>query len=233
MELPIFNKEQPGGSYYYSPLSMYNLGMVDQGYEYNNEEVGDHMHAHVYHEGIGRKGANNVASLIVKTLMLKGLLRENDCGGELNIVFDNCSGQNKNNTVLRLLVWLTEMGYFKKVNFVFLIVGHTKNAADRIFDLLKLDYWSKNLYKIHQMMMVLGRSKYDTIHNTVVSNFHDWGEYLKLFYSKFSKNNKGYMKQNHIFSCTLKRTELVITYWCIFVKVTYLSTRSWLIRHSR
>ena len=204
MELPIFNKEQPGCSYYYSPLSVYNLGMVDQGYEYNNEEVGDHMHAHVYHEGIGRKGANNVASLIVKTLMLKGLLRENDCGGELNNVFDNCSGQNKNNTVLRLLVWLTEMGYFKKVNFVFLIVGHTKNAADRIFNLLKLDYRSSNLYTMQQLMNALGRSKYVTIHNAVVGDFHDWGEYLKLFYSKFSKNNKGYMKQNHIFSCTFE-----------------------------
>jgi hypothetical protein len=90
------------------------------------------MHAHVYHEGVGKKGANNVCSLIVKTLRLIGILRENDMGGELNIVFDNCSGQNKNNTVLKLLVWLTEMGYFRKINFVFLIVGHTKNAADRI-----------------------------------------------------------------------------------------------------
>ncbi len=79
----------------------------------------DHMHAHVYHEGVGKKGANNVCSLIIKTLKLRGILREDDPGGELNIVFDNCSGQNKNNTVLLLLVWLTEMGYFKKVNFVF------------------------------------------------------------------------------------------------------------------
>ena len=36
-------------------------------------------------------------------------------GGELNLVFDNCSGQNKNNTVLQLLGWLTEMHYFKMV----------------------------------------------------------------------------------------------------------------------
>jgi hypothetical protein len=25
--------------------------------------VSEHMHAHLYHEGVGKKGANNVASL--------------------------------------------------------------------------------------------------------------------------------------------------------------------------
>jgi len=30
------------------------------------------------------------------------ILREGNPGGELNIIFDNCTGQNKNNTVLKL-----------------------------------------------------------------------------------------------------------------------------------
>ncbi len=37
MELPVYNKEQPGCTYYFSPMSIYNLGMVD--------------HAHVYNDG--------------------------------------------------------------------------------------------------------------------------------------------------------------------------------------
>ena len=89
MELPIFNREQPGCSYYFSPLSVYNFGVVDQAYIDSDGEIRDHMHAHVYHEGVGKKGANNVCSLIVKTLRLIGILRENDMGEELNIVFDN------------------------------------------------------------------------------------------------------------------------------------------------
>jgi hypothetical protein len=48
------------------------------------------MYVHVYHEGVGKKGANNVA-----LLMVKNLLREDSAGGELNVIFDNCSGQNK------------------------------------------------------------------------------------------------------------------------------------------
>jgi hypothetical protein len=140
MELPVFNKEQPGASYYYSPVSIYNLGVVNQAHLQSNGEAKDLMYCHVYDEGVGSKGGNNVCSLIVKTLEIMELLRENDPGLELNIVFDNCSGQNKNNTVLKLLLWLVEMQYFCRVNFVFLIVGHTKNAADRLFNALKLDY---------------------------------------------------------------------------------------------
>jgi len=52
--------------------------------------------------------------------------------GELNIIFDNCGGQNKNSTVLSLAAWLMALNYFKRVNFIFLVVGHTKNAADRL-----------------------------------------------------------------------------------------------------
>ena len=88
------------------------------------------MHAHVYHEGIGKKGANNVASLVMKTLIDLGMMQEDQIGEELVVVFDDCSGQNKNNTMLKLVNYLAEMGYFKKVTFLFLIVGHTKNAAN-------------------------------------------------------------------------------------------------------
>ena len=37
-------------------------------------------------------------------------------------------------------LYLVEAGYFKTVNFVFYIVGHTKNAADRWFNILKKQY---------------------------------------------------------------------------------------------
>ncbi len=59
-----------------------------------------YAHAHVYNEAVGKKGANNVAPLIIKTLRQLNLLRDDSAGGELNIIFHSCSGQNKNNTVL-------------------------------------------------------------------------------------------------------------------------------------
>ncbi len=68
MELPGYNSEQPGTTYYFSLLTVFNLGVVNHAHTYNDGRVSEHMHAHLYHEGVGKKGTNNVASLILKTL---------------------------------------------------------------------------------------------------------------------------------------------------------------------
>jgi hypothetical protein len=140
-----------------SPLTINNLGVVNQANLQNDGQVKDLMHCHVYHEGVGSKGGNNVCSLLHKTLDSEGLLRADDQGLELNVVYDNCSGQNKNNTVLRYLLWIVEMGYFRRVNFIFLVVGHTKNAADRLFkfNALKLDYRKQNIYTMKELLTCL------------------------------------------------------------------------------
>ena len=64
MELPSYPKEQPGCTYYYSPLSVYNLGVVNHAHVYNDGRVSANLHAHVYHEGVVKKGATNVTSLM-------------------------------------------------------------------------------------------------------------------------------------------------------------------------
>ena len=90
--------------------------------------------------------------MIVKTLRDLNITREDFIGGELNIIFDNCSNQNKNDTVLKMFVFLTEVGYFKQVNFIFLMVGHTKNAADHLFNALKVEYRKKNLFTMKALV---------------------------------------------------------------------------------
>jgi hypothetical protein len=47
-------------------MSVYNLDVVDQAHVYNNGWISEHLHSHVYYKGVGKKGANNVASSIVK-----------------------------------------------------------------------------------------------------------------------------------------------------------------------
>ena len=206
MELPVYNKEQPGITYYYSPLSIYNLGIVNHAHVYDDGRVTEHMHCHVYHEGVGKKGANNVASLIVKTLRGLNLLREDSVGGELNIVFDNCSGQNKNNTVLKLAAWLMAMGYFKSVQFIFLVVGHTKNAADRLFNSLKHEYRKQNLFTFDELARALDQSANVTVHRTVANDFFDYDKLLDGMYRKLA----GHIKQNHIFSCEDDGSDMTI-----------------------
>ncbi len=43
MELPSYEDEQPGITYYYSPLSVYNLGIVDHAHRYNDGRVSEHL----------------------------------------------------------------------------------------------------------------------------------------------------------------------------------------------
>ena len=79
--------------------------------------------AFVYDEGKGKKGGNNVVSLIVEFLKMNSAFENSDRFGhakELNIVMDNCAGQNKNRMVIRMCVWLVEIEIFKEVNLIFL-----------------------------------------------------------------------------------------------------------------
>jgi hypothetical protein len=70
-------------------MSVYNLGVADHAHIYNDGWVSEHLHCHVYTEGIGKKSANKLALLIMKMLQKLNLLCKDSVGGELNIIFDN------------------------------------------------------------------------------------------------------------------------------------------------
>jgi hypothetical protein len=166
-----------------------------------------HLHAHVYHEGVAKKGTTDVTSLIVKTLRQLNLLQDEMVGGELNIIFDNCGGQNKNSTVLSLAAWLMALGYFKRVNFIFLVVGHTKNAADRLFNCLKLEYRKQNLFTFQDMLEALNRSELVTIHPASPLDFLDYDKLMNKFYGRRLLGN---IKKNHIFTCGDDGAQMII-----------------------
>ncbi len=198
MELPVYNQVQPGVTYHYSPLSVYNLGIINHAHEYPNGEVKEHMYVHVYHKGVGKKGANNVASLIMKMLRRLNRLCKDSAGGELNIIVDNCSGQNKNNMVLKLAVWLKAAGYFKIVNFIFLVVGHTKNAADCLFHFLKHENCLQNIFTMEALVEKLNASESVTVVPAEPDDFFDYDALLNDMYRDLS----GQVKVNHIFLCS-------------------------------
>jgi hypothetical protein len=105
MALPHFGSSQPGDTYYLTPLSLYIFGVADMSYIGREGEEEDQSYAHLYKEAFGEKGGNNVASLVVKSLKQLKLM-QNDSNGnpikgkELNLITDNCAGQNKNNHVI-------------------------------------------------------------------------------------------------------------------------------------
>ena len=78
------------------------------------------------------KGANAVISQLHYFFSHHGL-------GEMEVYLhcNNCSGQNKNNTMLHYLLWRSMTGLHTKITLSFLVVGHTKFAPDWCFRLVK------------------------------------------------------------------------------------------------
>jgi hypothetical protein len=58
--------------------------------------------------GKGKKGGNTVASAIWEFLNIKGLWNGHTAA-EINLVFNNCTGQNKNRMVTRMLFYLVKL----------------------------------------------------------------------------------------------------------------------------
>ena len=88
-KLLCFGENQAGPTYYYSPLTVNIFGLVD------TAMGSGHLTAFVYGEIEGRKGARNVASMLMVYLKDKGWLDQKNPGKELTICADNCTGQNK------------------------------------------------------------------------------------------------------------------------------------------
>ena len=195
LDLRHLGGEQPGDTYYLSPIWLYCLGIV-------NVAEG-RLYAYIYEESSAKKGMNNVASMLmyyIKSYLLNLHQRthHNHPKDELNIIMDNCGGQNKNNVVIRLGAYLCEVGYFKKVNFVFLVKGHTKNSADRMFNLLKQKWHKMQVYTYKQALESLAINDDVTIIDA--SNLHY--DYAKFLNTVYKQPVIGTIKKNHCFTFT-------------------------------
>lgn len=99
----------------------------------------------VFSERAGGKGPNEVISMIEEYLRQKQIITdERSNSNKVTLYADNCSGQNKNNFVLKFLLLLTDAGFLQEVNYKFYVRGHTKNACDRGFGVIKKKFNREN-----------------------------------------------------------------------------------------
>jgi hypothetical protein len=198
IDMPQVGESQPGRTYYYSPLRIYVFGIVECG------KLGGELFSYLYHEGEGDKGGDQVASMVMLYLKQRGLLPDfhddHEAGKELTIICDNCPGQNKNKTVLRLCVLLVETAYFEKVNVIFLIVGHTKNCCDRWFSIMKKDYRKKNLYTMGAVVKACNKHELVHIHRMEPGEFKYFSTWQDKYYKPLPA---GKCLSGHIFTCSL------------------------------
>jgi len=98
------------------------------------------------------------------------------------------------------------MGYFKVVNFIFLVVGHTKNSADRLFNSLKGEYWRQNIFTMEGLIESLNRSESVTVHPAGPEDFYDYDKLLNAIFPDLA----GKIKKNHIFSCNDDGSKMIL-----------------------
>ncbi len=96
------------------------------------------------------------------------------------------------------------MNYFKLVNFTFLVVGHTKNAAEGLFNSLKTEYLLQNLFTFQDLLEALNRSPMVTVHPASPEDFLDYVKIMNYLYWPLA----GIVKKNHIFSCMDDRSQM-------------------------
>ena len=198
MNLPFFGRNQPGDTYYFVPLNVNIFGFVNVAHcTDTNQIVKDHLYANVYKEGTAKRGGNEVASLVMKSLRHIGFMdkERNGVGGELVLCFDNCPGQNKNGMVIRLAMLLVEMSYYKKVIICFLVKGHTKKSCDRLFNLMKRNYRKRNVFSYNDLMELM-KTRQCTVLPSEEKDFQDYDDFLGNFYCKLRR-----VEGDHIFEC--------------------------------
>ena len=119
------NPLQPGPVYFLTPRKCGVFGIVTESIPRQTNYLIDEAMS-------TGKGANTIISLLHHFFSVHGF-------GETttHLHADNCTGQNKNNFMLRYLMWRTLVGLHKSITLSFLMVGHTKFAPDWCFGLFK------------------------------------------------------------------------------------------------
>ena len=193
MGLPHMGENQPGETYYFSPLGIYCFGVANVG-----KTVHD-LRAYIFQEGQAKKGGDTVASLLYRHIKDCGLIDvSKGARKELTIVMDNCGGQNKNRMVLRLALLFVDLGFYKQVNCLFLVAGHTKTSCDRLFHVLKIAYRRQNVVAMKHLIEVLNTCQYVT---AVQVNDGDIKHFEKFENTIYKGIATGTVNRSHIFWC--------------------------------
>lgn len=88
---------------------------------------------YLYHEGIAKKGSNEVRTFLwdyIRNCIPPRVKK-------LHLYSDNCGGQNKNFTAIAFLSALRDSGRFDEIRHLFPVRGHSFMPCDRDFNVAK------------------------------------------------------------------------------------------------
>lgn len=135
------------------------------------------------------KGADATISYIHSFFQLYGLGET-----EAYLHADNCGAQNKNNAFIWYYMWRIITGLHDKINYSFLIAGHTKFSPDWCFGLLKRKIrktFISSLFDIAyavESSSVVNSSQLVGLHDgQQLINTYQWTNYLGNYFKKLPK----------------------------------------------
>ena len=93
------------------------------------------MTAFMWHELLAKRGCNDVISCLAHFIYHTPLGRT---GAKWSIFWaDNCPGQNKNDYIIWFFQELIRCGVYSRIDYKFLVVGHTYGAIDQSFGVIE------------------------------------------------------------------------------------------------
>uniref|UniRef100_H3H8D3 DUF7869 domain-containing protein n=1 Tax=Phytophthora ramorum TaxID=164328 RepID=H3H8D3_PHYRM len=104
---------------------------------------------YLYDETVSGKGSDQINSMLEHFLRTRVLAEGKT---RLTVYAGNCSGQNKNNYVIKFLLAQVDMGRLKHVDYKFFVKGHTKNSCDRGFGHIRKYIGSVDCYTVEHVV---------------------------------------------------------------------------------
>ena len=179
---------QPGPIYFLTPRKCSVFGVCCEAIPRQVNFLGDEA-------GDCGKGANIVISQLHYFFSHHGLGEK-----EVYLHADNCTGQNKNNTMLHYLAWRCITGKHTQITLSFLVVGHTKFSPDWCFGLFKRAYRRTAVGSLKGIAQVVNESAQcntvqlvTTDDGTTVVPMLDWAD----FFAPHLKKISGIKKLHH------------------------------------
>ena len=141
-------------------------------------------------------GPNTVISCLHHYFETYGL---GECSCRLHA--DNCSGQNKNKTMLAYLAWRTMFGLHESISLSFMIAGHTRCLVDGCFGMLRRKYRRSDCDCVADLAKAVEQSARcnkahpvrDQVTRDMSVSWYAWDSYLLTYFRPF----KGISKFHH------------------------------------
>ena len=170
---------QPGPVYFLTPRKCAIFGV-------NLEAIPRQVNFLTDEAGCCGKGSNAVVSQLHYFFEHHGL-------GETEVFLhaDNCSGQNKNSTMIHYLAWRALTNQHSSLTLSFLIVGHTKFSPDWCFGLFKRKFRHTKVSTLNGIACTVNESAHcnhaqlvSREDGSVIVPTYDWADF---FASRFKK----------------------------------------------